>query len=208
METDVISRQILDQLEIADLIRRERLYRDRGKWDQLAALYTDDSRVRTTWFEGTGADFARASKEMAEARSRHSKHPIMPVDIRVHGERAICESVAEIHNRDTLEGVWVDTTQYCRFISKLVRRPSGWRLHSFEAIYEKDTITPVYPGDTPRIDRAEMDGYRPSYKVWAYMLGRKGYEVPQDDRIVSEDRPDLVARLYGEHDLWLDAGTD
>lgn len=207
VETDVISRTSLDQVEIADLIRRERLYRDLGRWEELADLYIDDSHVRTTWFDGTGRQFAAASKEMAEQRSRHSKHPIHPAEIRVHGGRAVCESLAEILNRDRLEGVLVDTTQYCRFISKVQRVDGTWRLVSFEAIYQKDTIVPVYPGDVPPIDRDEMESYRPGYRIWAYMLARKGYDVPQDDRIVSEDRPDLVARLYREHDQWLAAAT-
>jgi hypothetical protein len=208
MAADVITTNLTDQLEIGDLIRRERLYRDLGKWDDLAELYAEDSHVRTTWFDGTGKDFAAASKEMAEQRSRHSKHPIWPAEIRVNGDRAVSESLAEIQNRDTLEGVWVDTTQYCRFISKLVRTECGWRFKTFEAIYQKDTIQPVYPGDVPPIDRAEVESYRASYRIWAYMLSRKGYEIPQDERIVSEDRPDLVAKLYAEHEKWLADGTE
>lgn len=206
MTTDVTSTNLTEQLEIADLVRRERLYRDLGKWDALADLYSDDSHVRTTWFDGNGKEFAEASKEMAEKRSRHSKHPIWPVEIRVNGDRAVSESLAEIQNRDTLDGVWVDTTQYCRFISKFVRIDGVWKVKTFEAIYQKDTIQPVYPGDVPPIDRAEAESYRPSYRIWAYMLSRKGYEIPQDDRIVGEDRPDLVAKLYAEHDEWLRHG--
>jgi hypothetical protein len=197
----------LDKLRIAELVRVERLWRDRGEWDKLADAYIAESHVRTTWFSGTGKEFADASREMAERRSRHSKHLINPSEIRVNGDRALVESLGEIHNRDELDGIAVDTIQYCRFFSRLVRTSAGWKFSTFEGIYQKDVISPVYPGDVIPVDRDELAALRPSYRIWAYMLKRKGYEIPQNEDIVSEDRPDLVAAFYREAESWL-AGAE
>jgi hypothetical protein len=58
-------------------VRLGRFYRDRGALDELAGCYTEDSRIKTTWFEGNGAEFAAASRGLAE-RGRHSSHLITP----------------------------------------------------------------------------------------------------------------------------------
>src|SRR5438445_6987871 len=96
-----------DRAAIAELVRMERWWRDHGDWDWLADAYIADSHVRTTWFAGTGRQFAEASREMAEQRARHSRHLITPTQIRVHGDRGLVESLGEIHNRGQLDGVEV-----------------------------------------------------------------------------------------------------
>jgi hypothetical protein len=194
----------LDKLELAELVQLERQWRDKGEWQKLADCYIEESRVRTTWFSGTAREFADHARQMTErGGGRPSKHLISPVEIHVYGDRAVVESVGEIHNRDVLEGVPIDTIQYCRFLSRAVRTLEGWRLATFEGIYQKDVMTPVFPGDVIPIDREEMNEFRPSYRIWAYMLSRKGYAVPQGDEIVAEDRPDLVAALLEDADRWL-----
>ena len=192
----------LDKLAIIELVRLERFWRDQGDWDRLAGAYTDDSYVRTTWFEGTGKEFAEASREMAEERGRASKHLITPTVVRINGDRALVESLGEIHNRSDLDGVEVDTIQYCRFFSRVVRTPDGWRLASFEGIYQKDVMLPVHPGDHVPLARDELDQLRAPYRIWAYMLSRRGYQINQDD-IVADDRPDLLAEFYADAERWL-----
>ena len=110
---------LLDKQAIGEIVRLERFWRDRSEWEKLAGAYTEDSRVRTTWFDGNGRAFAAASREMAEQRGRASIHMVTPTEIRINGDRALCESLGEIHNRTTLEGVEVDTLMYCRFFSRL-----------------------------------------------------------------------------------------
>ena len=82
-----------DRQAIADLVRLERFHRDRRRWDERATDYVGNSRVKTTWFEGTGREFAAASRDIA-ARGRESIHLIWPAEIRVNGDRALCESNA------------------------------------------------------------------------------------------------------------------
>jgi SnoaL-like domain len=189
-----------DRQAIADLVRLERFHRDRRRWDELAEDYIEDSRVKTTWFEGTGREFAAASREMAQ-RGRESIHLIAPSEIRVNGDRALCESNAQIVNRSVLHDVEVDMVQYCRFFSRVVRTPDGWRLASFDGIYHKDTIAPVNPGDTVPIDWDALRDLRPSYRIWAYAISLKGYEIGQDE--LGDDRPDLLEPFYAAAERWL-----
>jgi hypothetical protein len=189
-----------DRQAIADLVRLERFHRDRRRWDELAEDYIEDSRVKTTWFEGTGREFAAASREMAQ-RGRESIHLIAPSEIRVNGDRALCESNAQIVNRSVLHDVEVDMAQYCRFFSRVVRTPDGWRLASFDGIYHKDTIAPVNPGDTVPIDWDVLRDLRPSYRIWAYAISLKGYQIGQDE--LGDDRPDLLEPFYAAAERWL-----
>lgn len=192
---------LVDREEIIDLIRMERYLRDHARWDELAECYAEDSRVKTTWFEGTGRAFAAASKEMAEQRGRQSRHLITPTSIRIHGDRALVDSYGEIHNRAVLEGVEVDTLQYCRFFSRVARTAAGWKLVSFDGIYGKDQIWPVDPSQRLPLDFAELQGLRPSYRIWAYMLSRKDYEIGPDE--LGDDRPDLLEPFYAAAQAWL-----
>jgi SnoaL-like domain len=194
---------IADRHAIADLVRMERFHRDRRRWDELADDYVEDSRVKTTWFEGTGREFADASRDMAQ-RGRESIHLITPTEIRINGDRALSESHAQIHNRSVVHDVEVDMVQYCRFFSRVVRTPAGWRLASFDGIYHKDVIAPVVPGERLPIDWERMRGLRPSYRVWAYMISLRGYEIGQDE--LGDDRPDLLEPFYAAAERWLKTG--
>jgi len=198
-----VSAEFLDKQAIAELVRLERFWRDRGEWDKLAACHTEDSRVRTTWFEGTGREFAAASREMAE-KGRMSTHLITPTHIRINGDRALVESLMEIHNRSELEGVEVDTIMYGRFFSRVRRTADGWRLASFDGIYHKDVIAPADPARTVPIDWSALKRYRPSYRIWAYMMSRRGYRVTNEE--LGDDRPDLLSAFYQAAEHWLETG--
>lgn len=195
------SQLLLDEAAVTRLVRLERFLRDQGDWDGLAACYTEDSFVRTTWFEGTGPEFAEASRVMA-ASGRHSKHMIWPASVRVSADQALSESPAVISNRSVIDGIEVDMVQWCRFFSRLVRRDGGWRFASFEGIYVKDEIRPVWP--TEPLPERWMDEIRPgraSYRVWAWAMRRRGYDVSSE--LLGDDRPDLLEPFYAVEDRWL-----
>ena len=195
--------ELLDKEAIAELVRLERFWRDRWEWDRLAACYTQDSRVKTTWFEGSGQEFTEASRLMAE-RGRRSTHLITPTVIQVNGDRALSESLMEIHSRTAFDGVLADAIMYGRFFSRVRRTPDGWRLVSFDGIYTKTVVAPVNPSETVPIDWDEMSRYRQSYQLWAYMLTRAGYAVT--DTELGDDRPDLLETFYRRADHWLETG--
>ena len=192
--------ELLDELDIFRLVRSERFARDQGDWEGLASHYIDDSHVRVTWFTGTGAEFAKMSRDMAR-NGRHSKHPIWPIRARVVGDRGLVESYSQIQNRSVIDGVELDMTQHCRFFSQVVRTDAGWKMKSFEAIYQKDSIAPVRPADEVPIDWDEVCRYRPSYRIWTWAMVKRGYSVPDD--LPGDDRPDLVAAFYAQMAAWL-----
>jgi hypothetical protein len=195
-----------EEAVILRLIRLERFLRDQGDWEALAACYTEDSTVITTWFNGTGREFAKASEEMATA-GRHSKHMIWPANLKIAGDRALAESPAAILNRSTIDGIEVDMVQWCRFHSRVARDAGEWRLASFEGVYQKDEIRPVWPADNlPGQWWAEIRPLRASYRIWAWAMLRRGYKV--DHELLGDDRPDLLERFYAEQDEWLAAGRD
>jgi hypothetical protein len=197
--------QATDREQIIEVVRLERYLRDHSRYDELADCYVEDSRVRTTWFDGTGRAFAEASKEMAEQRGRQSRHLITPTHIRIQADRALCDSYGEIHNRSVIDGVECDMVQYCRFYSRVQRTGAGWRLASFDGIYGKDAIWPVDPSQQLPFDYGELAAFRPSYRVWTYTLRLKGYEVGMDE--LGDDRPDLLEPFYAEAETWLSAGS-
>jgi hypothetical protein len=81
------------------------------------------------------------------------------------------------------------------------RTDEGWRLASFDGIYHKDVIAPVVPGERVPIDWERLRGLRPSYRVWAYMISLRGYEIGQDE--LGDDRPDLLEPFYAAAERWL-----
>jgi hypothetical protein len=193
---------LADKLAIIELVGLERYWRDIGEWDNVAACFTEDAVITTTWFKGNAREFALLSKEMAQ-HGRHSKHPIHPIYVRVNRDRALVESRAQIQNRDVLEGVPVDTTQYVRFFSRAERTSAGWRLASFEGIYEKGTMAPVNPNDRIPIDWSLIENctHRSSYQLWFWSMTKRGYTVPHDR--IGDDDPAQVQAFYADEEAWL-----
>jgi hypothetical protein len=195
-------RDLLDRQAITDLVRLERFWRDQCEWEKLADAYIDQSQVCTTWFLGTGREFALASKEMYEVRGARGKHMIWPAEVRIKEDRALCESPGTIYSRSLFHGVEVDLMSYARFHSMLVMTNTGWRLKSFMGIYQKDTMTPVNPAEQLPVDWQELKTYRPSYRFLCYSLSRRGYVVAQD--LPGDDRLDIVEAYYERTQRWLE----
>ncbi|SDR59984.1 SnoaL-like domain-containing protein [Rhizobiales bacterium GAS113] len=198
------TQEFFDRQEIMELVRLERFWRDQCKWDRLAAAYTEDSEVCTTWFRGTGAEFAAASREMYQVRGARGKHMIWPASVRINGDRAICESPGTIYSRSIFNGVEVDLMNYARFHSLVVRTNAGWRLKTFTGIYQKDTMTPVNSTESLPVDWDELKTFRTSYRFLSYSLMQRGYVVPQD--LPGDDRPDIVNAHCAKADRWLETG--
>lgn len=194
---------VADREAIYELVRLERYWRDIGDWERLEEAFVPDAVIQTTWFRGNARAFAEESRVMAES-GRHSKHPIWPITATVNGDRALVESRAEIQNRSTIDDVEVDMVQYCRFFSRAVRTSEGWRLASFEGIYQRDTIAPVNPSETVRIDWSELAGFRPSYRIWAWSMSRRGYTINHE--LLGDDRPEQVRAFYEAERRWLENG--
>lgn len=204
--TEEALQALSDKLEIIELVGLERLWRDTGAWDELADAYTEDATIKTTWFDGGAEEFLRLSKDRGQLVG-HMKHPIAPIYVRIKGDRALVESRAQIQNRSEIDGVWLDVTQNVRFVSRVCRMPQGWRLASFEGIYEKGTVTPVNPDDKLPFDWSEVENSvpRPSYQLWGWLMGRRGHNV--SDGLLGDDRPDELRAFHAAERRWLELGN-
>jgi SnoaL-like domain len=195
--------RLLDRTEIFDLVRFERLCRDQRDFSGMVACYVANAPVRTTWFDGTVEDFAEASRRKMTSGSQ-AKHWIMPARLEIAGARALVESPALIFDRLTFDGIEFDIFQYCRFVSRVIKTTAGWRLGSFEGIYQRDQMQTVDPRQPLPVDWDVIATLRPSYKFIGYTQVKRGYNVNPD--LLGDDRPDLLDAFYAREQKWLKTG--
>jgi hypothetical protein len=194
---------LLDSTEIFDLVRNERFCRDMLDWPGLLGSFVPGSPVRTTWFDGSIEEFVEASRAKM-AKGSTAKHWIFPTKLRLNGDRGTIESPATIFARQQLDGIEFDYFQFCRFFSRLMKTDGGWRLASFEGIYQRDRMDVVNPADKPPVDWDLVKTLRPSYRFLAYNQMRQGYTV--NPELIGDDRPDLLEEFYQQEDRWLETG--
>ena len=193
----------LDRTEIFDLARFERLCRDQRDFSSMVECYVKNAPVRTTWFDGTVEEFAEASRRKMTSGSQ-AKHWIMPSRLEIKDDRALVESPACIFDRLTFDGVEFDTFQYCRFHSRVIKTANGWKLGSFEGIYQRDQMQTVDPRDPLPVDWNVIESMRPSYKFIGYTQVKRGYKL--NPELLGDDRPDLVDAFYVREKKWLETG--
>lgn len=190
--------------EISQLVLRERQGRDRGWWEQMRAAFLPDARVHLSWFTGSGADFVTRSVAMS-GRGDRSVHRMSPPVVHVRGDRAYLEAATAVEFRVDIDGTAADLISYTRLNYRLARRDGRWGVLSLDAIYERDTLTPVVPGERVALGADALTGRRPSYALIAHCLDRKGYPVGDD--LLGDDRPDEVAAFYADLWAWLEPET-
>ena len=195
---------LLDRTEIFDLVRFERHCRDQRDFPGMIACYVPHAPVRTSWFDGTVEDFAEASRRKMASGASQAKHWIMPARLDFKDGRALVESPAVIFDRMTFDGVAFDMFQYCRFLSRVIKTANGWKLGSFEGIYQRDRLETVDPRDELPVDWAIVATLRPSYKFMGYTQIKRGYTL--NPELLGDDRPDLLEAFYKREQQWLETG--
>jgi SnoaL-like domain len=176
--------------DIVQLVLRERQSRDRGRYDQMADCFAEDSVVEMSWFQGSGADFVRATRDMA-GRGDYVVHRLSPPVVHIDGDRALAELPLVIEWRVDIDGVEADLASACRSQYRAQRGDDGvWRITRITSIYEKDTLTPALPNTRLNIDPHELTAHRQSYRCLAWYLNRRGYEVGPDH--LGDDQPEAV----------------
>jgi hypothetical protein len=187
-----------DVSAVTQLILTERETRDVHRWDEMRDCYHPDSRVRVSWFNGTGADFVKGSIDMAGRVV--TRHRLSPIRVVVSGDRAVATLAAIVEIPVRLQDVEMVLLIYCRMVYRAERRDERWRIFSFDAIYLRDELTPAIPGRSISIDAAELKWPRQSYRLVAYVLGKQGYRIA--DNLPGEDRPETVRALMDEIFAW------
>ncbi|WP_164478346.1 nuclear transport factor 2 family protein [Mycolicibacterium stellerae] len=194
-----------DVAELVGVIAHEREGRDRGWWDQMAGCYHRESRVQSMWFTGTGRDFADASRGMA-ARGDRSRHRLSVPSVHVTGRRAVVSMPMAIELRVELHGIEADLISYARAVYRLERRCGQYKICDLSTIYERDTLTPVMPGDAIPLDRKLLSTMPAGYRMLAYYFVIRGYDI--DVNMPSDDRPDLADALLAEAFAWLNNNNE
>ena len=188
---------MLDKHNIKALIEAERYYRDNLQFDQMELCYSEESRVRITWYDGDGRAFVRRSA----GQGLGVKHKIYSTMIWLNGRRAIAEmQCVMMGRREMIEGVETDTKGYSRLLYKVEKESDDvWRIKGFDCIYERDwvasTDSQALPGGMTR------PGARDSYKYLDAQLGRLGLDVSRD--LPGEDDLSTIEGLYVEAEEWL-----
>ena len=94
--------------------------------------------------------------------------------------------------------------QYCRFFSRVVQTAGGWKLGSFEGIYQRDRLETVDPRNPLPVDWTIIATLRPSYKFMGYTQIKRGYAL--NSELLGDDRPDLLQTFYAREQKWLETG--
>jgi hypothetical protein len=193
-----------DVVEIEQVVLHERQGRDRGWWQQMRDAFAADSTVNLSWYAGDGAGFVDGSERMS-GHGDKAVHRLAPPIVHVHNDRAIAEVSCGVEFQVSIGGVPAHLVSYTRLNYRLTRRDGRWRVQNMDAIYERDTLTPAFPGDTLTVGSPEVAGLRPSYALLTYYLRSKGYTIGDD--LLGDDRPDRVRNFYDEMLHWLREGT-
>jgi hypothetical protein len=197
-----LPRNILDSADVSSitqLVLIERESRDQGLWDQMRDCFHPDSRVRLSWFTGSGYDFVAGSIDMAR-RNVLAKHRLGPVLVRLSGDRAVASLSAIIDIPATFSSVEVQLSSHARFLYRVERREGRWRLFSFDAIYIRDEFTTAIPGLPFPVQPDALVGFRRSYRMLSYLLTSQGYHV--NPNLPGEDQPNTSAALISEVYGW------
>jgi hypothetical protein len=188
-----------DVSAVSQLVLRERLSRDLGLWEQMHNCFHEDSVVRISWINASGPEFVRRSKEMAE-RNVKGSHRLGPILVTLVGDRAIAQFAGIVDVPFTLKGIEVMVSCHTRFLLRAERRKGAWRLFGFDAVYQRDEITPLIPSQIVAVDPDSVKSFRPSYRLLSYCLSTGGFPVRDD--LPGVDRPDLVDALTSEIYGW------
>ncbi|WUI03221.1 nuclear transport factor 2 family protein [Spirillospora sp. NBC_00431] len=124
MSTDTL---IADRIEIADLLTRFALLLDERRWDDAAALLTDDVTVHSPrGGELHGVDQVVAFLRNGTVEGQHSQHTTTDLLVDVDGDQAAASANSLVYYyRD---GQAPHFTGGLRQHFTAVRTPAGWRL--------------------------------------------------------------------------------
>lgn len=166
-----------DLLAITQLQHGWGLWRDTCDWERLSACYTPDALMRTTWFDGTAADFLVASQRMASASKGSLQHAISAPVVHGLGARAVAVTRVVLMVRGEFDGVPVDATCWGRFHDRLIRQDGVWRIQRRTPVYDKDRLDPVCPSDRLVLDATELARFPTHYRHLACMQSRGGATI-------------------------------
>lgn len=155
--------------------------------------------MTATWFQGTGVEFIKASRERFN-RGVRILHFLGGSSIDVEGDRAIAQTKMRTSQRVEVEGVVCDVVCTGRFYDFLEKRGGRWGVVLRQPIYERDRIDPVDSTATLKLNWTRLMSFPEGYRHLAYLQVGIGYSVRDDMPCLTG--PELDA-LYIEGAHWL-----
>ena len=168
-----------DRDAIRDLVENWVVWRDAGDWDRFRTVWATDGRMMATWFQGSGDEFIRVSREGFE-RGVRILNFLGGTSIDLAGERAIAQTKMTITQRATVHDVECDVVCTGRFYDFLERRDGDWKLVLRQPIYEQDLIRPLDPAAELSLDRELLERFPVGYRHLAYLQTSLGFQVKPD----------------------------
>ncbi|MEV0643266.1 nuclear transport factor 2 family protein [Streptomyces sp. NPDC050619] len=189
-----------DRHEIRQLIENWAVWRDAGDWGRFATVWHPaDGWMSATWFQGSAADFIKASREGFE-NGVSILHFLGGHTADIVGDRAVAQTKMTINQRASVDGVEVDVVCTGRFYDFLSRHEGRWTLVRRQPIYEKDRLDVVDPAASLTLDPELLHRFPTGYRHLAYLQTKAGFTV-------KDGLPGLtgtaVEQLYGEGRQWL-----
>ena len=200
---NLIGPEATERLAIRELIENWALWRDAADWDRFREVWHPEGRMMATWFQGTGEEFIRVSREGFD-RGVRILHFLGGTTVEVGGSRAVAQTKMTISQRGEVEGVVCDVVCTGRFYDFLAQHDGRWTIVLRQPIYEKDRLDPVSMGTAPDLDPDLLAAFPEGYRHLAYLQSRIGYPV-------KPDMPGLtgpaVEALYARGAAWLDGSA-
>ena len=113
--------QLIDRLAIRDLLENWVVWHDAADWERFSTVWHHEGRMIATWFQGTGDEFIKASRERFN-RGIRILHFLGGSSIDVEGDRAIAQTKMRVSQRVEVEGVVCDVVCTGRFYDFLEKR--------------------------------------------------------------------------------------
>ena len=114
-----------DRWTIRELLENWVVWRDAGHWDRFRTVWHEDGRMMATWFQGSGEEFIKVSREGFE-RGVRILHFLGGISIDLAGPRAVSQTKMTISQRAAVDGVECDVVCTGRFYDFLEKRDGRW----------------------------------------------------------------------------------
>jgi hypothetical protein len=170
----IMNEELLDKLAIRETLQNWVVWRDAGDWERFRTVWADEGRMMATWFQGTGDEFIRVSKE-GWAKGVNILHTLGACTVEVSKNRAISQTKMSIMQRAKVHDVVVDVVCIGRFFDFFEKRDGRWLLVLRQPIYEKDRMDPVDPSAKLTLDSALLNKFPEGYRHLAYLQAQIGY---------------------------------
>jgi hypothetical protein len=186
---------VADKFEILENSITSLCHRDNGDWAGLGKCFHADSRITTSWFDGTAAEFVAQSNAMMDGHHPKDtqRHMMSNPRITLNGDRAACEYYVILHQGRTLDGYEFDFQTWSVTIDLCERRDGVWRICTRKMIYEKSRMDPHVPGTVPQsyYDSLDLSRYPQAIRFHCYRNERSSGQVPKN--LIMKGSPEEVA---------------